>query len=74
MSCAQEIQLLGCLCMVLAVLLMAAISAALVAILEMRRMRIIAAARDPLWDAHEDDAMLPGQRGLIARLRRWGVA
>ena len=51
-----------------------AIFLACVAILEMRRMRLIAAARDPLWNASEDDALPPFYRGLVERFRRSGGA
>lgn len=70
----EVIVTLEALCVFLALALMLAIAVAFFAIIEMRRMRLALARKDPLWSGADDDAAGAFGGALIARLRNAGGA
>lgn len=73
MTYGEIVNLFACILVVQTLALFAAIVLAVIAVIEARRLRLVAAARDPLWNADADDALAPWQRGLVERLRQWGA-
>lgn len=73
MTYEQVINLFAAILVVQTLALFAAIMLAVLAVIEARRLRLVAAARDPLWDADADDALAPCQRSFVERLRQWGA-
>lgn len=73
MNLDQQISFLAVMCAVLAVGLAGAIALALHAIIEARRWRLLAIARDPLLDVNAEEAVPPYVRGLVDRLRKMGA-
>jgi hypothetical protein len=72
MSFAQEAHFLVTLIVVLTLLLTMATALALYAVLEARRMRIIAARIDPIFAGDPDALMPPVIRRLVERMRKAG--
>lgn len=72
MNYAEQIAFLDVVLVVSLMVTALALATAAIAVCEMRRFRLVAAARDPLWNASEDDAQPPFTRSVVARIRQWG--
>jgi hypothetical protein len=72
MSYMQELEMFAAVIVALVIVNVVSVATAFIAVREMRRFRLIAAARDPLWNAGEDDSIPPFARGLVERFRHFG--